>query len=159
MSTRSHPLRMSTRSRPFWKIVSTKCHCPRNVSIPTRLLKCFVLQHSVIKTKNLRSLIRGFEWLEILGFSLLLKLLFARTRLYFAPPNLSDDKLYLFLKSFDLPNSISLLYYHILAPVLYILPTRCFIWGCLSSCHAGIGLFSPKHINQVLFLYHGGCRL
>ena len=50
--------------------------------------------------------------------------------------------------------SISLLYYHILAPVLYILPARCFIWGCLSSCHAGIGLFSPKRINQVMFVYH-----
>ena len=38
----------------------------------TRLLKRFVLQHSVIKTKHLRSLvrgiIRGFEWVEILGF-------------------------------------------------------------------------------------------
>ena len=39
----------------------------------TRLLKCFVLQHNVIKTKHLRSLIRGvirvFEWVEILGYS------------------------------------------------------------------------------------------
>ena len=34
VSTKSHPLRMSTRSRPFWKIVFTRCHCPRNVSIP-----------------------------------------------------------------------------------------------------------------------------
>ena len=39
----------------------------------TRLLKCFVLQHNVIKTKHLRSLIRvvvrGFEWVEILGLT------------------------------------------------------------------------------------------
>ena len=39
-----------------------------------RLLKCFVLQHSIIKTKHLRSLVwrllRGFEWVEILGFPL-----------------------------------------------------------------------------------------
>ena len=34
VSTRSHPLRMSTRCRPVWKKVSTRCHCPRNVSIP-----------------------------------------------------------------------------------------------------------------------------
>ena len=32
VSTKCHPLRMSTRSHPFWKIVSTRCHCPRNVS-------------------------------------------------------------------------------------------------------------------------------
>ena len=40
----------------------------------TRLLKCFVLQHSVIKTKHLKSLVwcvvRGFEWVKILCFSL-----------------------------------------------------------------------------------------
>ena len=39
-----------------------------------RLLKCFVWQHSVIKTKHLRSLVRGvvrgFELVEILGFRL-----------------------------------------------------------------------------------------
>ena len=35
VSMKSHPLRMSTRSRQFSKIVSTRCHCPRNVSIPT----------------------------------------------------------------------------------------------------------------------------
>ena len=39
-----------------------------------RLLKSFVLHQSVIKTKHLRSLVRGivrnFEWLEILGFTL-----------------------------------------------------------------------------------------
>ena len=39
----------------------------------TRLLKCFVLKHSVLKTKHLRSLVRGvvqgFEWVEILGLS------------------------------------------------------------------------------------------
>ena len=50
---------ISTHSKP--------CTMPR-----MRLLKCFVLQHSVIKTKHLRSLVRGvlqgFEWLEILGF-------------------------------------------------------------------------------------------
>ena len=34
VSTKSHPLGMSMKSRPFWKIVSTRCHCPRNVSIP-----------------------------------------------------------------------------------------------------------------------------
>ena len=34
VSTRSHPLTMSTRSQPFWKKVSMRCHCPRNVSIP-----------------------------------------------------------------------------------------------------------------------------
>ena len=34
VSTRNHPLAMSTRSRPFWKKVSTRYHCPRNVSIP-----------------------------------------------------------------------------------------------------------------------------
>ena len=37
-----------------------------------RQLKCFVLQHSVIKTKHwislIRGVIRGFEWVEILGF-------------------------------------------------------------------------------------------
>ena len=41
---------------------------------PMRLLICFVLQHSAIKTKHLRSLVRdivqGFEWLEILSFRL-----------------------------------------------------------------------------------------
>ena len=26
---------MSTKCPPFWKKVSTKCHCPRNVSIPS----------------------------------------------------------------------------------------------------------------------------
>ena len=40
----------------------------------TRLLIFFVLQHSVIKTKHLRSLVRdvvqGFKWVEILGFNL-----------------------------------------------------------------------------------------
>ena len=35
VSTKSHPLGMSTRSHPFWKIVSTRFHCPRNVSIPS----------------------------------------------------------------------------------------------------------------------------
>ena len=47
----------STHSKPF-------------TMARTRLLKCFVLQHSIIKTKNSRSLIRcrvqGFEWVEIL---------------------------------------------------------------------------------------------
>ena len=33
VSMKSHPLRMSTRSCPFWRKVSTRCHCPRNVSI------------------------------------------------------------------------------------------------------------------------------
>ena len=39
----------------------------------TRLLKCFVLKHSVLKKKHLRSLVRGvvqgFERVEILGLS------------------------------------------------------------------------------------------
>ena len=35
----------------------------------TRRLRCFVLEHTVFKTKHLRSLIRGFELLEILGFT------------------------------------------------------------------------------------------
>ena len=39
----------------------------------TWFLKCFVLQHSIIKNKGLRSLIRrlvkGFECVEILGLS------------------------------------------------------------------------------------------
>ena len=50
---------ISTHSKP--------CTMPR-----MRLLKCFVLQHSMIKTKHLRKLVqrlvRGFEWVEILGF-------------------------------------------------------------------------------------------
>ena len=47
-----------------------------------RLLKCFVLQHSVIKAKHLRSLVqgvvRGFKWVEILGLSMRLALLHSR---------------------------------------------------------------------------------
>ena len=35
----------------------------------TRVLKCFVLHPSVIKTKHLRSLVQGFESVEILEFS------------------------------------------------------------------------------------------
>ena len=34
VSTRIHPLTMSTKIRPFWKKVSTRSHCPRNISIP-----------------------------------------------------------------------------------------------------------------------------
>ena len=33
VSLRSHPLKMSMKIRPFWKKVSTRSHCPRNVSI------------------------------------------------------------------------------------------------------------------------------
>ena len=47
------------------------CSKPRRMRC-TRLLICFILQHSVIKTKHLRSLvlgvIRGFGQAEILGF-------------------------------------------------------------------------------------------
>ena len=57
VSTKSHHLRMSMRSRPFWNIVSTRCHCPRNVSIPpkmyrinTKELVCFA--HESFKKKS-----------------------------------------------------------------------------------------------------------
>ena len=50
---------------------SISTHSKHRTMLGMRLLKCFVLQHSVIKTKHLRSLIRGvvrgFEWVEILG--------------------------------------------------------------------------------------------
>ena len=36
----------------------------------TRLLRCFVLHHSVIKTKHLKSLVPGFKWVETLGWNL-----------------------------------------------------------------------------------------
>ena len=35
-----------------------------------RHLKCFVLEQSVFKTNYSRRLVRGFEWLEILGLSI-----------------------------------------------------------------------------------------
>jgi hypothetical protein len=34
VSTRIHPLKMSTRIRPFWKKVSTRNHFPQEFSIP-----------------------------------------------------------------------------------------------------------------------------
>ena len=49
-------------------------HSKPRVMPCTRLLKCFVLQHSIIKTKHLRSLVRGlvwsFKWAKIMGFKL-----------------------------------------------------------------------------------------
>ena len=34
MSTKIHPLNMSTKIRPFWKKISTRIHCPQEFSIP-----------------------------------------------------------------------------------------------------------------------------
>ena len=51
---------------------SISSHSKPRTRSRTKLLKCVALQHSIIKTTHLRSLIqgliRGFEWLEILGF-------------------------------------------------------------------------------------------
>ena len=46
---------------------SISSHSKPHTMARARLLKCFVLQPSVIKTKHLRRLVQGFEWLEILG--------------------------------------------------------------------------------------------
>ena len=48
---------------------SISTHSKRSTRHRTRGLRCFVLEHSVLKTKHLRRLIRAFEWLEILSFS------------------------------------------------------------------------------------------
>ena len=51
-----------------------KVNLKPSISTRTRLLICFVLQHSAVKTKHLRDLvwgvIWGFEWVEILGLIL-----------------------------------------------------------------------------------------
>ena len=65
VSTKSHPLGTSTKSRPLWKIVSTKCHCPRNVSIPANLdfMKWFCKLHIFWEGhKILRNLHRRYDW-------------------------------------------------------------------------------------------------
>ena len=71
VSTKSHPLRMSTRSHPFWKIVSTRCYCPRNVSIPNESQLREVLmnlrlqmtsQMFCFRTQSHEKLMRNFIW-------------------------------------------------------------------------------------------------
>ena len=58
------------------KMCSISAHSKPCTITHTMLLKCFVFQHNVIKTKQLRSLVRGvvrnFEWIEIMGFSIVL---------------------------------------------------------------------------------------
>ena len=49
---------------------SISSHSKSRVRHHTRHLRCFVLEHSVFKTKHLRRLVQGFEWLEILGLCL-----------------------------------------------------------------------------------------
>ena len=53
---------------------SISTHSKSRTMPHTRLLKCFGLQHSVIKTEHLRSVVRGgiqgFERLKILGLSI-----------------------------------------------------------------------------------------
>ena len=50
---------------------STSSHSKPHTIASARLLKCLVLQRSVIKTKHSRvvGIIQGFKWLEILGLS------------------------------------------------------------------------------------------
>ena len=55
----------------FWLKPSISSHLKPRTTPRTKLLKCFVLVTLCCKTKHLRSLVqaivRGFEWLEILG--------------------------------------------------------------------------------------------
>ena len=48
---------------------SISSHSKPHTMTCTRLLKCFVLHHSVIKTKHLRNLVWCLEFLEILGLT------------------------------------------------------------------------------------------
>ena len=49
---------------------SSSSHLKPSMRPHIRLLKCFVLERSVFKTKHLRSFITGFECLDELGFSI-----------------------------------------------------------------------------------------
>ena len=58
MSTKVHPLKLSTRLCPFWKKVSTRIHCPREFSItPQRGLMQKALATFYLNTQLLSQVI------------------------------------------------------------------------------------------------------